>query len=67
MVSTEPTKYERVNGEDVITVFNKDVFSRSVLRSYLTEKYYNEFLECFDSYKVAFLFTLTSLFLQAPH
>lgn len=39
-------------GEDVINAFNKDVFSRSVLRSYLTEKYYNEYLECIDSYKV---------------
>jgi glutamine synthetase len=46
---TQPIKVE--HRENVIASFNKDVFSRTVLRSYLTDVYYKEFLDCLENYK----------------
>lgn len=48
----EPLK-QQTNG-DVINAFNKDVFSRQVLRQYLTDAKYREFIDCLENYKVSF-------------
>jgi len=50
-LSSQPVKVE-AGLENVISLFNKDVFTHRVLRSYLTEAYYKEFLDCLANYKV---------------